>query len=98
MFPRPENPQPEQKVVQFPFPEKVEEFRDIHAEELGRRFDNILRTYEKMRIFHLNRGRYHDIEHHIVTLGGISPEIFEEFLKRKGFTWDDVTPIGEIKK
>ena len=96
MFPNPEMPQPESKVVQFPFPQKVEEFRDVHFEELDKRFRGILKIYEKMRQFHLNRGRYHDLEHHFVTLGGLSPEVFNEFLKRKGFTWDEVTPIGEI--
>jgi hypothetical protein len=98
MFPRPEAPQPENKVVQFPFPEKVEDFRDVHVQELDEKYGRTIAVYVKMKALHLNRGRYHDLEDLIVTRGKISPAIFEEYLKRKKFTWDMVTPIGDFSK
>ncbi len=98
MFPRPDAPQPEQKVVQFPFPEKAEDFRAVHVEELDRRFAKYMDIYKKMKTFHLTDFNYTTLQEKFVKEGGISQEVFEKYLKEKGMTWGEMRPQVDIER
>lgn len=98
MFSSPENSQPEQKVVQFPFPEKAEDFRGVHVEELDKRFAQYMDIYKKMKTFHLTNFNYATLQEKFVKEGGISQEVFEKYLLEKGMTWGEMRPQAEIDK
>lgn len=88
MFPNPETPQPESKVVQFPFPEKAEAIRDVHLEELDKRFEKFISPYRKMKTLALTKLNFRGLRHQFVVEGGISEEVFEKYLESRGFTWE----------
>lgn len=98
MFERPETNQPEQKVVQFPFPEKADDFRAVHVEELDQRFAKYMDIYKKMKTYHLTNFNYTTLQDIFVNKGGISQEVFEKYLKEKGMTWGEMRPMADIEK
>jgi hypothetical protein len=89
MFRSPENSPSQPNVVDFPFPEKAEDVRAVHIEELDKRFGFIMDIYKKMKMTHLGKFDFQTLQGRFID-AGISEDVLEKYLSEKGITWGEM--------
>ena len=64
--------------------------------ELDENFGDVVALYKKTP--HLTPFSYGVLRNKIVTEGGVTEEVFKDYLISKGITWGDMRPVIEIQR
>ena len=91
------NTEPSSNVVQFPFPEKIEDMKPLHIAELDKYFGNLIALYEKSHVKELTKFNFETLRQKMVDEGGLSQGTFEAYLLSKHLTWEGLKNPEDYK-